>query len=49
MAVALLVEDGDVVVCVVAVVACGVGQHQHAFDVGAGAHGDAPEELDEVP
>lgn len=43
VAFALLVEERDVVVRVVPVVALVVGQHQHAFDVGAGADGDAAE------
>ena len=47
--VALLVEEHDVVVEVVGVVALVVGEEEHAFDVGAGADGDAAEELDEVP
>lgn len=49
VAFALLVEEHDVVVGVVGEVALVVGQHQHAFDVRAGADGDAAEKLDEVP
>ena len=49
VALALLVEEHDVVVGVVGEVGDVVGQQQHAFDVRAGTDGDAAEELDEVP
>ena len=49
VAVALLVEEHYVVVGVVGEVALVVGQHEHAFDVGARADGDSAEELHEVP